>query len=501
MNKKGIYLFIYFAITPVQSYGPEAQEIVHHATIIRDIKKRSALSSVNTFTKESKNNPHKNTPKNTQTDAFLKVWFSLKDDEGSSEINEYAKKLLTLYCQQYTKNVEDYWPIVLQMLDNERRYADYYVFYHAYKRELGILFDIYRELYDIFNVQNDPHQAVLVRNLFDSNCTYCYSNVQNFIDSWKGDWNDMWQPLKSLLLSTNISLFGNTANINSGSFHFFMGSYSLSDTSDLLTDFFKAWNFDVKYLRELESIHARYIKPEAGQMLQIFLPQEKVDSLSYLSHSYGKPYSVQLTNSFDALKKRHHDMLSILTLYRNNPFLVDNVFGEDYLLDLKDRIATEKAHKEENALELIKDPQNEILLGRKERYERSKFIDFASPIQTSNQAAMDNIQARILLIPAFFDPASGIKIFRYTLTPEKQREKYQKELHDCIKKMLIDWLKTSKAQEELKKLNVPLSKLMELIQQTIPKNPVGLQQLIYTQEKKPHIFQKTATIKTRFKDQ
>lgn len=450
--KNNVYIvqFIIFNVLILYSSSPGPQEIVSHIAVLREMKElplfpelaigEKAAKVISTTKRPADSPKSQAIPKYTQTEAFLKIWCDIKSEKiEKNETDSCALQLVDLYGAYYKKDLNAYKPLVLAMIDNERIYAEDYVFYHAYKRELGLLFDIYREIFDIFAIQGAQQQAVLVRNIFSlKSQKNIYASANDFIDTWQEsdeDFHDTRNPiLSNLLLSVNLALFGNTLTKGSGSFHYFITSFNISEVSQFLPNFFNEYAFDKKYLKQIDDLYAQYMKGDGGYMLQIFIPRPLVDTLVYLSRPGGLPVGERITQSFSDKKMRHTDMLSILDTYRNDPFSIQTDLGE---LTLNTAIATSKTRVGTVLTQAIK---------------------------TVSQASLDILQARILLIPRFFDPVTGIKIFRFSLTPEKDVITYRKKLKEIVKDMLIEWLQKPQNRELIK--NTPLFNFINYLGET-----------------------------------
>jgi|GEM_PF-6236654 len=429
--------------------GPGGQEIVKHAQLMQELKKLEDEKEKidKTQHETSPSSPHAY----TQTEAYLRFMFNNYDPIIPEYLLTYYIDTLLAYAWVFQPDWATYRPILIEMLENEKKYPSYYVFYHAHKKELGLIFDIYKEIFDFLSISAGSGQTVLMRDIMSPR-GYQYRTVNEFLDSWPlttfyqdqvtarnnrrldrwmGGWNDSKDPLRMLLLSANISLFGNAGNDLSSSLYFFVHSESFSDTESILTSFFKIWKFDEKYIKQLNDLQQLVEGGKSGHMLQIFIPKEQINNLVYISEIYGIPWHEKITETFDARKQRHTDALSILDLYRNNPSAIVTDMGKgDYKM-------------------YNKTPQDKRLT--------PNFLN------TASKFSVNPLQARILLTPQLFDPASGIKMFRYSLTPETQLPEYKKQLKAIVQNMLGDWLNDPKNREYLKKLNVPFSKLTEYI--------------------------------------
>ena len=99
--------------------------------------------------------------------------------------------------------------------------------------------------------------------------------------------------LRDEVLAINFSPFGNTYSDGESTLHFFISSKSImkGDVGSLVRDIvFKGLHLPERYIQALASLHERYMQPSTGgNLLQIFIPKEKVDDFVYLCTKFGKP--------------------------------------------------------------------------------------------------------------------------------------------------------------------------------------------------------------------
>lgn len=438
---------------------PQIEDILKHTDVLKELKGKqeqrgkitNAPSAIPTASGM------------TQSEAYLRTMFN---HDYPSNL-DFCLDTLLYYAYAPNEKWATLKPILIKMLDNEKANASDYVFYHAYKKELGIVFDIYTELSNLLNISAGADQALIMRDIMKPR-GYKYNNAQEFLDFWPttqfykdqitarkklpddaylGGWNDSKDPLRSLVLSVNISLFGNAGDSLASSLYYFVHSESFSATSDILARFLKIWRFKESYLEQLNALEPLIAGGDSGHMLQIFIPRDQVNKLVYISSIYGLPFPSMITNTFDPQKKRHTDALSVLDLYKNNPSSIVTADGtkyyEDYLGDMYYPDETQNTQADDG------------------NYSNDMHPNF---INTANTFSLDEIQARILLLPELFDPQSNIKIYRFSTNPETNLPEYKKRLKTIVRNMLIDWLKDPSNKEYLKKLNTPLIKLINTIQ-------------------------------------
>ncbi|MDR3646159.1 MAG: hypothetical protein P4L22_01310 [Candidatus Babeliales bacterium] len=317
--------------------------------------------------------------------------------------------VLKLYENNLIKKpLEHFLPLVKQILNKERTNASDSVFYHAYQSEFGLVFDIYREIENfllhaaqIFNSEkHETNMSSKVHFRDISTLKFPYKNINNFINYWEeyflrkksNKWDDSGEKeLKDNVLSVNLSLFGNAYRSDENSFDFFVNSKSMAASPQgLLDNLFYKWNFNIKYKQELITLYNNFMKTESGHLTQIFIPLNLVDQYAYASHDWGTPLRFKITDSFNEKNisgfnlSRHTDIKSIIEFYKKpNSYLLHNL--------------------------------------------------------------LDQLQARIVLMPSFFDPENNIRIIRYTTSGIEKEfgNDYKKALRQIIGKMILSYIITN----------------------------------------------------------
>ncbi|MDR3646008.1 MAG: hypothetical protein P4L22_00520, partial [Candidatus Babeliales bacterium] len=307
--------------------------------------------------------------------------------------NALVNWVSTIYQHKWGKSLQNFKPLIGNILKREKENINDYVLYHGHSLSLSLNFDLFRELDSfifyapkIFNSENitnlKPKESV-IRYLKNSNPKY--TNADEFVKAWQPSWNDQTPELSELLLSTNLGLFQNMVNSGSNTFYYFVTSLSLlgANHTTWIDKVFKDWNFEPKYKKDLNDLYKNFIKSDSGNLLQIFIPKPLLNKLVYTSQVGGIPYN-QYGNSLN-------------TLISNPNATTADVF--DF-------------------------------------YRKAKFP------QGSALYKFNSLQFRILLIPEFFDFNNDIKIFKYT-NSELDGEfgpDYKKGLRNIVAKMMINYI-------------------------------------------------------------
>ena len=206
---------------------------------------------------------------------------------------------------------------------------------------------------------------------------------------------------QKILVSVNLSLFGNTTYRNDGmcSFNFFLYSSNIEAPpfERLAEQFLKEHGFTTALMAELVNLIKKY-KTAEGNLLQIFVPKAKVDDCAYICYGWGIPCDNVLDKAcWDPVKKRHTRIRPILDRYCSNPNSLPNI---------------------------------------------------------------DRLQARLVMTSStFLNPDSGIKIFRYTTLSKERKKQYKAELRAIIEKVVINAIEIQKSIPQ----SCPFGRLVRLI--------------------------------------
>ena len=278
----------------------------------------------------------------------------------------------------------------------------YFVFYHGQRREFQLLQDLYTKLYEIFN--DTKLNDFLFLRIPDKEFSK-FDNINDFFAIYSPYHLFDNNPLVNKhILAVNVSLFGNSISsinkyISECTFKYFVRSSNITrvDFLDLCLDMFKI--FKVKqHFRTYRSNLARLISllstnepQKAGSLIQIFIPQNLVNEITYRSTPGGIPFNT--TPMWMGFNPSPPKILPTKDILDNYPTTLLKVILNG----------------------------NSILLNN--QY-------FASTSE------LDELQFRILITnKIMLNPNSGVKIFRYT--NETQNIKiYKDELEKLINKII-----------------------------------------------------------------
>jgi hypothetical protein len=277
--------------------------------------------------------------------------------------------------------------IVDQALERETAYEHtHHVFYHAQKCEFRIVQDFLKNLYQLM------HPDIVIENFHFLRAWYEFPktiNASSFINEHEEyengllkDWNDNRSYLAKRMLSVNFSLFGSTknySNFGECTFKYFFKNKSIKmvDLKQLLEGIFEHFGYNKKYVADLLAL-SKTIETNEGSLFQIFVPIDKVDTITFAAQRLGTPYrnSLFMPHLFNHKLQRYPTLTPILDAYRNYP----GQFGLD----------------------------------------------------------LDRLQGRILFSQdLLLNPKSGIQIFRYTTINLVKLKNYETELKKLTEKIFV----------------------------------------------------------------
>jgi len=229
---------------------------------------------------------------------------------------------------------------------------------------------------------------------------------------------------KGLLLSTNVSLFGNTGFKGEATWRYFMQEASHTEPEranyEAIMDEF---GLPYTHIDELMNL-VKTLRSKHETLLQIFVPKNIADDVAYLSWVMGVPARDEIIDwvRTNVRKKRYKSGRDKEGVKKT---------GEMHaLIALKD---TFKKEQEKN-------PEFRAMLEDIEKGEYS--IDAYLRSYCDNPWKVEGInyaQARLLLTDdVLLNPDSGVKIMRYNDINYKSMEKYEENLDSIIQKIIAE---------------------------------------------------------------
>jgi len=328
--------------------------------------------------------------KDTPTTAHIKT---LKE---SNTILFYPEWQTNEFKQKLSRMMSEYQGIVDQAIARERELCDsYQVFYHGQRLGFRVLQDVLKEIYSFINIQHPLKDFEFLRTWYQAEKL---PEVNEFIDREESElieqqkfvgkkptpaeiaWHDHLPHLTKNMLCVNLALFGNFTNEWESSFWYFVNNHNIAaiELEDMLKGIFAHFGFNKLYIRQILKLQ-ELIQTREGNLVQIFIPKDKVDNYVYLSQPFGTPFRKSIhTHAYDPKRMRHTKISPILKKYC----------------------------KEAGSIE-----------------------------------EFDELQARVLLSQdCMLDPNSGVKIFKYTTASDSAVQEYQKQLNQILTNMFKEWV-------------------------------------------------------------
>jgi endonuclease/exonuclease/phosphatase family metal-dependent hydrolase len=274
-------------------------------------------------------------PKETQSQSLSQIRVYEKTeiiDKGTiDQLLEDAKKGSAFVSQEYGDEVESVTEpdkaylskVVLNVLDNEIKLQDEnYVVYHAYNPRLTILFDVYQQIYrwGLLNKEqplalrliepyefNGAQQAL--ENLLTQAAALTRDESGEYVfEGEKSRVFDLISKISSLLLSVNLSLFGNMESKDSSSFILGLASFSFRKikAGPKLAQILKDCNIGQEFVPKILRLQQQFLSNQKkGVLLQISIKKGVIDNVAYLSNLGGRPMTDNIvSDAWDAEKKR-----------------------------------------------------------------------------------------------------------------------------------------------------------------------------------------------------
>jgi len=390
--------------------------------------------------------------------------------------------------------------LVHQIIGRERAMADtHYVFYNAQAPEIIPLQDILKETTNWLHIRSVAQGFELVRTPERKHDIEeeLYAFMTKIFIKHGGNNFDAIPGIREIVLSTNLSLFGNSLEprlTGSSTFYDYFANATSGrsniDVKNLLDSFAKQFNFNEKFIADLTAIAQQEAsETKNGELLQIFIPKNLVDKVAWLSIKGGGFTSetdvtpgvpgkavvpIMTGETFEEFLEAKNALKEETTSLEASQPSDD---GPPSIEKIRERIQQQRAgiEKAEKAVEsytenirkkhgiqgqepwlmMQKSKISHLLeLYQKRPQELLDRLDILRTIQQQTNPAeaaahpldprhvFDELQARLLITTkTLFNPEYGIKIYRYTTIPEGIKQKYDEQIKKVVKEMMPDWIK------------------------------------------------------------
>jgi hypothetical protein len=330
----------------------------------------------------------------TQTEAYL----------SRPSLQDMLKQMILEMLYQDTGQ---YNALISQAINQERIHRNQFVFYHGQANYFILAYDLIKEIVGRLEKKGVREAFDFLRvpgsQQFNKKLTEILQN---------GFKTDHISQIRNLLLPVNFSLFGNSARFAESTWAYFTRAVSVTPPGEIWKYLFDELGLNQKFIPELERL-LTYLTAQEGNLLQIFIPKDKINDFVYLSKDYGKP-----------LKSKSR--------YRVLTYPLKQI-----------------VYKDERGITHYYDPQTIDPVTYLSIYRRYP--------EAIDEDDMNLIQGRILLTNDFLlNPESAVKIYRYNTVPAEKMKIYKQKLSSLVDRMIM-------AQVSPEKLTAADQKLFEAI--------------------------------------
>ena len=324
--------------------------------------------------------------------------------------------------------------LIQKVFDRERAFRDsgkkYYVFYTA-APYMHLMQDLAKNLYEYNygkegSLQSSEFQFLRYFHhdpFFDQ-----YKNITEFLNTeikQNGIVDDNILKIKIVLLSLNLSIFGNIGLTGESTFFYFNQPQKWVSLSPMFIEdslnsygFLNVADYSQKFLNIIKSDLGYDVEPTSmddsktgADFFQIFVPEELVDKIAYKSWRQGFPFDVAL------LQKLFPDKLKDVSTLDDSKLITS--------VDIKDAIQRIQT----GAISGISGYLQDFISNS--TFSLKSYID--QEYITEKDSLMNFVQARILITnDIFLNPAAGIKIFRYTSVPASNLKNYKVDFNSTF---------------------------------------------------------------------
>lgn len=321
--------------------------------------------------------------------------------------------------------------IIRSIIAREEQYdSDYYVFYTAVPY-MRLFQDIAGLLHE--HIQSKPLDDFFFLRFDAQNPLYKkYAQVVDFMKDTIAQYciidDRISNDIKALLLSTNITLFGNADLMGESTWQFFNIPQPWAVLNKVfIQPMLAEAGFDNSAVDEFLK-HADLLKNDAdivpADLMQIFIPKKIANTFAYISWTRGIPFDQAY-------------IAGLCAMLGYQPPLVEQVFKLENLPTAKSikefMIDVESACKNNNQ-PLQSLAQKLVQNVSQGSFYVSQFYD--NPQSPEIAQYYDRYQARILMTKTgMLNPASGIKMFRYSTLTATQEQEYMQKLRETFNEM------------------------------------------------------------------
>lgn len=332
----------------------------------------------------------------------------LKSVGNGNENFEQNTEVKLVFTDKGKNQLDGYSKIIQKIIDEEKKFSDYYVLYHGCSNLSYTIQDVITNFYKLKNKSKKlPEDFQCFLRIPNIPRYGQFKNIGEFLNeqiNTKTQISDYLGDVANYLLSTNLALFGNLGKDlkTESTMAIFLknkGAMTILDwQSTIIKDILQQFGLDSSKKNIDKIFNLSKIIPDKGAIVQIFIPKTEINKFSYLARNYGRPYG-----SAEATKR---------------------LFDRD-----------DKPNRLPNFWKLLETNSKAALGDCKETIENILKLYVDLPATKPNLKEFNTLQARILISNnLLLDPTSGVKIFRYNgYDNESQTDK---DMFDAYKRQL-----------------------------------------------------------------
>jgi len=328
-----------------------------------------------------------------------------------TEAHLHLPQIRQLIAKNY--KVELYLDTVSTVIANEARHKDtHYAFYNTTSNMWRLAQDLYTRLYARFNPMKEGSRFTFLR----FNDEAVNSTAQGFLVNElkeKGLVDDNTST-GAILLSVNLSLFGNVGFPGECSWQYFVAPQGhKAPWRETYENMMKKFGLTDKYIDELMSLVDIYNTKE-DTIIQVLVPKDKIDEIGYLAWVKGIPAHGETIN-----------------------WIMSNAKTKSFTRHVKPTMEklTERFAAEKEKNPLYKDMMAAVQAGD---FSLDSFLKVYCN-RPWDLKEINDLTGRLLFTPdVLLNPESGVKFYRFSTTHRSKLKEYNDLLNQIIDKIILE---------------------------------------------------------------
>jgi hypothetical protein len=384
------------------------------------------------------------------------------------------------------EQVEQYREIQKAVIANEKASsATDYAFYHAQDPRMRIAQDVYKRVYAKYHGVAIGEDFHFLRYPGPGEKEFSqYPDVQDFFTKdmdAHGLIDDNLFETKSHIISANVALHGGLNHAGEETFHYFQIGKGQTEipVARFVREFLDKFKLESAGAEDLYAEAMKLNDTSEGSLIQILLPKESADQIAYLAHPHGLPHDDELLKDLHTLGSVRYDRPRAGVADREDglkpPSQVEREKMNDEITRKLDdvrkvwnaehtgwqeaRLADQARDLHDRTLQrfgkgeyapskhleaYVSDPdslahpdlekQKALIERNPEHYSGQGLLSKHEMLRVANRA--NYLQARVLLSEShMLNPASGVRMIRYTTMTDANKAAYNTLLDDFVDRL------------------------------------------------------------------